>query len=69
MTNKNNADSEDHGAIHAERMAKDERYAGRHWDDIEPDAQTAWERDNEGKPGWHTIRESVRSTWERINKS
>ena len=44
-------------------LANDERYQGRDWNDVEPDARREWESRNEGT--WDNFKDSVRYSWER----
>jgi hypothetical protein len=67
MTDDRNVRTDDHGTLYGERLANDERYAGRPWDDFEADARSDWERDNKDTP-WENVKDSVRNAWERIRK-
>ena len=44
-------------------LANDERYQGRDWNEVEPDARREWESRNEGT--WDNFKDSVRYSWER----
>ena len=44
-------------------LANDDRYSGRDWNDVEPDARREWESRNEGT--WDNFKDSVRYSWER----
>ena len=46
-------------------LATDERYAGRDWDDFEPDVRDEWSRSNPGS-AWEEIKAAVRHAWERV---
>ena len=43
----------------------DQRYAGRSWDEIEPDARRDWESSHPGS-AWERFKDSVRHAWERV---
>lgn len=48
-------------------LARDERYRGRTWEDIEPEAQRYWE---EKEPGvWERFKNSVRYAWEEMKEA
>lgn len=42
-------------------LANNERFRGREWDEIEPQAREMWEERNQGT--WEEFRESVRNSW------
>jgi uncharacterized protein (TIGR02271 family) len=44
-------------------LATDQRYSGRDWSQVEPDARTHWERHNPGT--WEQYKETVRYAWDR----
>jgi len=48
-------------------LASDSRYAGRPWDDIEPDVRADWERSNPGS-AWERFEASVRHAWARATR-
>jgi len=54
------------GASYGESLASDARYTGREWTEIEADARTDWERNNQGQGTWDEAKDSVRSSWERV---
>lgn len=53
------------GTAYGESLASDERYAGREWTEVEADARTNWERDNQGG-SWDEAKGSVRNAWDRL---
>lgn len=54
------------GASYGESLASDARYTGREWTDVEADARTDWERNNQGQGTWDEAKDSVRTSWERV---
>jgi hypothetical protein len=53
------------GYRYGHSLAGDARYAGRNWDEIEPQARRDWEQRNPGST-WERIKASVRHAWERL---
>jgi len=47
----------------ATKFFADNRYKGRSWDEIEPDARTSFEKSNPGK--WNEFRDVIRSRYDR----
>jgi hypothetical protein len=47
------------------RMASDERYRGRRWDDVEPDLRADYERSYPGSK-WEQMKDSIRYGWDRL---
>jgi hypothetical protein len=47
------------------RMASDQRYRGRTWDDIEPTLRSDYERNNPNSK-WEQMKDSVRYGWEKV---
>jgi uncharacterized protein (TIGR02271 family) len=47
------------------RMASDERYRGRNWDDVESTLKTDYERNNPNSK-WDQVKGSVRYGWEKL---
>jgi hypothetical protein len=45
-------------------LASDANYQGRQWKDIERDARTRWERDNQGT--WENFKDAVRDAWDSV---
>jgi stress response protein YsnF len=45
----------------------DSRYAGRSWDEIEPDVRRDWEGAHPGS-AWERFKDSVRHAWERVTR-
>jgi uncharacterized protein (TIGR02271 family) len=45
----------------------DQRYAGRSWDEIEPEARRDWESSHPGS-AWERFKDSVRHAWERVKR-
>ncbi|WP_028998437.1 YsnF/AvaK domain-containing protein [Azohydromonas australica] len=46
-------------------LRDDPRYAGRHWDELEPEARADWETRNPGGT-WERMKAAVRRGWERV---
>jgi uncharacterized protein (TIGR02271 family) len=46
-------------------LRSDQRYSGRDWDAIEPDARRDWESRNPGGT-WENMKSAVRRGWERV---
>jgi uncharacterized protein (TIGR02271 family) len=44
-----------------------EKYRGRQWEEIEPQARTDWESNNAGTP-WEKTKDAVRYGWEKVTK-
>ncbi len=57
---------DDLAASHAQNLASDEKYRGREWSDVEGDAKTNWERDNKDQGAWDSVKNGVRSNWEKL---
>jgi hypothetical protein len=53
------------GYRHGHAMAQDARYAGRQWNDVEPEARRDWEQRYPGG-AWERIKAAVRHAWERV---
>ncbi|AKJ27471.1 YsnF/AvaK domain-containing protein [Caldimonas brevitalea] len=49
-------------------MAGDSRYAGRRWEDFEPELQREWTASNPNSP-WDRFKLAVRHGWERVTGS
>jgi hypothetical protein len=47
------------------RMASDERYRGRNWNDVEMNLRSDYERDYPGGK-WDQMKDSVRYGWEKV---
>ena len=47
------------------RMASDDRYRGRRWDDVEPTLRSDYERQNPGST-WEQMKDSIRYGWEKV---
>lgn len=45
-------------------LRSDDRYAGRHWDDIEPDVRSDWEQKNPGS-AWEKFKGAIRHAWDK----
>jgi len=45
-------------------LANDQRYSGRDWSQIEPEARRDWESRNQGT--WDNFKDSVRHSWESV---
>jgi hypothetical protein len=44
-----------------------DRYAGRDWDEIEPDLERDWDRyEYRGKSTWQQVKDAVRDAWDRV---
>lgn len=43
------------------QLATEQRYGGRNWDEIEPEAQRTWEANRRGE--WSQFRDAVRHAW------
>jgi uncharacterized protein (TIGR02271 family) len=50
-------------------IARDDKYRGRKWDEIESDVKSDWESRNPGASTWEKIKAAVRHGWERISAS
>jgi len=48
-------------------LRSDARYAGRQWDDVEPDARRDWETKNPGS-AWEKSKEAVRHAWDKATQ-
>ena len=48
----------------ASELAKDQRYHGRSWEQIEPEARTSFERRHPGNK-WDQMKDAVRKGWDR----
>ncbi len=46
-------------------LAAADRYRGKKWSEIEPDAQRSWDRTNPNAP-WSNFSDAVRHAWERV---
>lgn len=46
-------------------LAKDERYRGYRWGDVEPQARLDWESNNAGTP-WERTKDAIRFGWETL---
>lgn len=53
------------GYIFGSKLASDERFRDRSWDEVEPMARRDWEQDNPGS-AWDDVKESVRHGWYKI---
>jgi hypothetical protein len=51
---------------YGDALSGDSRYAGRRWDDIEPDVRSDWERQYPGS-AWERFKAAVRHGWERVS--
>lgn len=47
------------------QAAADSRYAGRHWDEVEPELRGSWEA-RDGASAWERMKAAVRHGWDRI---
>lgn len=45
-------------------LANDDRYRGRQWRDIEPEAHRAWEAQNQGT--WEEFKDSIQYSWDKV---
>jgi uncharacterized protein (TIGR02271 family) len=45
-------------------LATDERYRGRDWRDVEMDARSAWNTQNQGS--WEDFKDAVRYSWDKV---
>jgi uncharacterized protein (TIGR02271 family) len=52
---------------YVDTLAKNKRYEGKAWSEIENDVRTDWERDRPGT--WDRSKGSIRSAWERLTYS
>jgi len=48
----------------ADELVRDQRYHGRAWDEVEPDARTTFEQRHPGDK-WDQFRDAVRRRWDR----
>ncbi len=48
-------------------LARDERYLGSRWDELEPEARRYWDERNPGT--WERFRDSIRHAWEEVKDS
>jgi hypothetical protein len=51
---------------YGDALSGDSRYAGRRWEDIEPDVRSDWERQHPGS-AWERFKAAVRHGWERMS--
>jgi len=49
------------------RLATDDRYAGRKWDEAEPEVRRDWETRHPGSK-WEQFKGAIRHAWERTTK-
>jgi uncharacterized protein (TIGR02271 family) len=49
------------------RMAADDRYRGRRWEDVETDLRTDYERTYPGST-WDRVKDSIRYGWDRVTR-
>ena len=49
-------------------LASDERYSGRRWEDIEPEARRGWE-DTYPDNAWEDFKDSVRYAWSELKEA
>ncbi|NNG21496.1 hypothetical protein [Telluria aromaticivorans] len=49
-------------------MARDTRYSGRKWDEVEPELRSSWDTRSSGSAGatWDKMKAAVRRGWDRI---
>jgi hypothetical protein len=59
-------DIEELSATYGETLANDERYAGREWDEVESEARSGWERDNQNSGTWDEAKGGIRGAWDRL---
>jgi hypothetical protein len=45
-------------------LARDERYRGASWEDVEPHARRDWD---EHAGGWEQFKDAVRAAWEKVS--
>jgi uncharacterized protein (TIGR02271 family) len=45
-------------------LATDQRYAGRNWSDVEPEARKAWNSQN--KNSWEDFKDAVQYSWDKV---
>jgi uncharacterized protein (TIGR02271 family) len=50
---------------YAAALARDERFQGAEWADVEPHAQLGWERENAGN--WDQFKDAVRGAWQKVS--
>lgn len=55
---------EEFSADYGKSLASDTRFEGREWHEVEGDARSDYERDNQGGEPWGSIRDTVKSNWE-----
>jgi uncharacterized protein (TIGR02271 family) len=46
-------------------LATDERYRGRDWNEVEPEARRHWETEHRDQGAWEDFKDSVRHAWNR----
>jgi uncharacterized protein (TIGR02271 family) len=49
------------------RMASDERYRGREWNDVEPTLRTGYERDYPGSK-WEQMKDAIHYGWDKVTR-
>ncbi len=59
---------EEFSAGYGQSLAGDARYEGLEWAEVETEARTDYERDNQGGEPWDSIRDDFRSSWESNRK-
>jgi uncharacterized protein (TIGR02271 family) len=50
---------------YGESLAGNDQYAGRRWDEFEPDARSSWEAQQSGS-AWEKVKGAVRHGWDRM---
>jgi uncharacterized protein (TIGR02271 family) len=50
---------------YGESLARDERFRGAEWREVEPTAQREWDEQNAGP--WDQFKDSVRGAWQRVS--
>jgi uncharacterized protein (TIGR02271 family) len=64
MGSQNRADEEQPAYRYGAALARDERYRGASWDDVEPQARRDWD---ETAGGWEQFRDAVRAAWQKVS--
>lgn len=57
---------EELGTRYGESLASDPQYEGREWHEVEGQARSNWERDNNDKSSWEEAQGSIKSAWDKI---
>ncbi len=51
------------------RRCHDQRYAGRQFEEVEPDLRRDWEASSRGTDSWERLWEAIREGWSRVRNT